>query len=271
MAPLHAVFGLHVIRRGVIFIDLAIAQVAAFGMALAMARGVEPDSPAVYWTSVGSALLGALLISLTRFKLGRIPHEAMIGIVFVLGSAGSIIVLQYADHGQEMLSTMLDGQILFVSLTNELDQMSAEFKRIATVFGILAVVTAVLWKRLASRSEKTDTVGGMKGTVLDFIFYALIGVMVASSVQIAGVLVVFTWLVMPAVVAWMWAKKMSTALMIAIPLSCAGSFAGLYLSMNADKENMGGWPTGASIVVAFGAIVAVSYAVRLLWPTKQAA
>ena len=260
MAPLHAAFGLHVIRRGVIFIDLAVAQVAALGMALAMARGVEPDSPVVYYTAVGSALFGSLLISLTRFKLGKIPHEAMIGIIFVLGSAGSIITLQYADHGQELLQTILDGQILFV--------MDGDIKRTAIVYGVLAVVGAVMWKMLSKRSENKESTGGARETVLDFVFYALIGVMVASSVQIAGVLVVFTWLVMPAVVAWMWADKMSTALLVAIPLSCIGSLAGLWLSMNADEE-LGGWPTGASMVLAFGAIVAVSYVARLLIPARK--
>ncbi|RMG24007.1 MAG: metal ABC transporter permease, partial [Armatimonadetes bacterium] len=79
MAPVHAVFGLHIVRRGVIFIDLAVAQVAALGMAFALARGVEPDSATAYWIAVGAALAGAFLISLTRFRLGRVPHEAMIG------------------------------------------------------------------------------------------------------------------------------------------------------------------------------------------------
>jgi zinc/manganese transport system permease protein len=264
MAPLHAAFGLHVIRRGVIFIDLAVAQVAAFGIALAMARGVEPDSPTMYWAAVGSALFGALLISLTRFKLGRIPHEAMIGIVFVLGSAASIIALGYADHGQEEIKNLLDGQILVVQ--------DADIARTKIVYLILAVVGAVMWRQFTARSEERKDDVTVKGTLLDFTFYALIGVMVASSVQIAGVLVVFTWLVMPAVIAWTWCKKMGHALLVAIPLSCIGSWVGLYVSMHAD-DTLGGWPTGASIVLVFGALVLANYMVRLFFkaPAEESA
>lgn len=260
MAPLHAALGLHVIRRGVIFIDLAVAQIAALGISLAMARGVEPDSPTVYWAAVGSALVAALMVSLTRFKLGKIPHEAMIGIIFVLGSAGSIIVLQYAEHGQELIKTMLDGQILFVQ--------PDDVKKTAIVYALIAAVLAVLWKRFTVRSEAKSDQESVGTTALDFVFYALIAVMVASSVQIAGVLVVFTWLVMPAVVAWTWARKFAAALWIALPLSFVGSLGGLYLSLNADPE-MQGWPTGASIVVFFGGIVLLNYLARLILPTSR--
>ncbi len=260
MAPLHAALGLHVIRRGVIFIDLAVAQVAALGISLAMAQGVEPDSPKVYWAAVVSALFGALLISLSRFKLGRIPHEAMIGIIFVLGSAGSIVVLGYAEHGQELIKTLLDGQILLVQ--------GADNSKTAIVYLIISLVALIMWNRFAMRSEHIEAEEGVKSTALDFLFYALIAIMVASSVQIAGVLVVFSWLVMPSVVAWTWADKFSKALWIALPLSFVGSLVGLYVSMVADVD-LGGWPTGASIVLVFGAIVAVNYAVRLVLPVKK--
>lgn len=260
MAPLHGALGLHVIRRGVIFIDLAVAQIAALGISVAMARGVEPDSPTVYWAAVISALLAALVISLTRYRLGKIPHEAMIGIIFVLGSAGSIVVLQYAEHGQELIKTMLDGQILFVQ--------TGDVAKTALVYALIAVVAVVFWKRFSARSEEKDEQEDMRGTFLDFVFYALIAVMVASSVQIAGVLVVFTWLVMPAVIAWSWAAKFSSALWICIPLSVIGSLGGMVLSLNADS-NLGGWPTGASIVLFFGGLVLVNYLVRCFINTKS--
>ena len=255
MAPLHAALGLHVIRRGVIFIDLAVAQVAAFGIALAMAQGVHADSPTIYWAAVGSALFGALLISLTRFKLGLIPHEAMIGIVFVLGSAASIIALGYADHGQEQIKTLLDGQILFVQ--------PKDMARTEIVYLGLAIVAAALWRRFTARSVENKEEATLRSTLLDFVFYALIGVMVASSVQIAGVLVVFTWLVMPAVVAWTWCRSWLGAVLVALPLSCAGSWVGLYVSLKANNEQ--GWETGASIVVVFGLLVLANYVVRLFF------
>ncbi|HQU18467.1 MAG TPA: metal ABC transporter permease [Fimbriimonadaceae bacterium] len=117
MSPIHALFGLHIVRRGLIFIDLAVAQVAAFGMSLAIGQGYEAQSPTAYWYSVGFALAGALLISVTRFRLGRVPHEAIIGVVYVLATAASIIVLEFSPsgHGLEELKNMLAGNILFVT------------------------------------------------------------------------------------------------------------------------------------------------------------
>ncbi len=259
MSPMHAAFGLHIIRRGVIFIDLAVAQVAALGMAIALSLGMEPHSSGVYWTCVASALVGALLISLTRFKLGKVPHEAMIGIIFVLGSAASIITLQYASHGQELLQQLLDGQILFVQ--------ADDIRKDGIIYGAMAIVTAILWKRFCARSEAMDE-GGVRSTLLDFVFYAMIGVIVASSVQVAGILVVFTWLVMPAVIATTWTKTIGRALMLAIPLAWVGSMAGLYLSMVADAD-LGGWPTGASIVLVFGVLVLLNYVVRLFFRAPE--
>jgi zinc/manganese transport system permease protein len=258
MAPLHAAFGLHVIRRGVIFIDLAVAQVAAFGIALSLARGVEGDG--LYWAAVTWALVGAALISLTKFKLVRIPHEAMIGIIFVVGSAASLIALGYADHGQEEIKSLLDGQILFVQ--------DGERNRTAVVYFCIAAVAAFLWKRFTYQSLEGKDESGVKSTLLDFVFYALIGIMVASSVRIAGVLLVFTWLVMPAVIAWTWCKTMGKALLVALPLSWLGSLAGMYVSVTAGAE-IGGWGTGASIVVVFGALVFLNYLVRLFVKDPQ--
>lgn len=262
MAPVHAVFGLHIVRRGVIFIDLAVAQVAALGMALALARGVEPESEAAYWSAVGAALFGALLISLTRFRLGRVPHEAMIGIVFVVASAGSIIVLQYADHGQEMLKTLLDGQILLVS-----DRGVVEHT--AIVYALVLAAVTLLWKPIRRISEgEADAPRGLALVFCDFVFYALLGFVVASSVKIAGVLVVFTWLVMPAVIATMWIGRLTPSLLVAVPIGWVGSLIGMYVSLKADPD-LGGWPTGASIVITFGALVFANYLVRVLIPERR--
>ncbi|KAA0225194.1 metal ABC transporter permease [Fimbriimonadia bacterium ATM] len=259
MSPVHGLFGLHIVRRGVIFIDLAVAQVAALGMAFAITRGFEPESPQAYWTSVGAALIGALLISLSRFRLGRVPHEAMIGIVFVVASAGSIILLQYADHGQELLKSILDGQILLV----QMDQV----EHTAIAYGIIVAALLVLWKPITRISLNEESAPkGAAGVVLDFLFYAMLGFVVASSVRIAGVLVVFTWLVMPAVVALMWTGSMLKSALVALPLSWVASIGGLYLSLRAD-DSLGGWPPGASIVLVFGGVTAASYCARLLLPT----
>lgn len=280
MSPVHALFGLHIVRRGLIFIDLAVAQVAALGMAFAIASGFEATSAEAYRYSIGFALAGALLISLTRFRLGRVPHEAIIGIVFVVSTAASIIILTFSPsgHGQEEIQAMLSGNILFVSTEN--------LKDTAWTYGIILAVTLALWRPITSITLRHHEDGpAWKTVLLDFAFYSLLGFVVASSVKVAGVLVVFGWLVMPAVVAFFFVERMLPAAAIAIPVGMLGSVGGMLLSYYApaldfahshpepnpiESAGRGGWPTGPSIVVALAAIVVVAYLVRLFIPNRAA-
>lgn len=258
MSPVHALFGLHIVRRGLIFIDLAIAQVAALGMAFSMAQGHEAASTEAHKTAVFFALGGALLISLTRRKIPRVPHEAIIGIVFVVASAWGIIVLTATPHGLEELKNLSEGRILLVS--------SAQVNSTAAIYtGILVAVIAI-WKWTTKITLSTeDAPQGWKALLFDFMYYALLGFVVASSVKLAGVLVVFTWLVMPAVIALLFVDRMWIAALVAVPTSCVISLLGLYASKHFD------WPTGASMVITFGACVAVAYIVRLFIPTREQA
>lgn len=256
MSPVHCLFGLHIVRRGVIFIDLAVAQFAAMGMAFAVMKGYEVGTPQGYWISLAFALCGALLISLSKFKLGRVPHEAMIGIYFVAASALSIILLQNTAHGMEELQTMQTGNIIFVEL--------AHLKTTAIIYGTIVLALILLWKPIVSISLKEPN--APKGGVVvfyDFIFYSLLAFVVASSVQIAGVLLVFTWLVMPAVTVFFWLSRMKVAVAWALPLSVLMSLFGLWASLMKD------WPTGATMVVVLAAMVAISYVVRLLVPRRE--
>lgn len=272
MSPVHAVFGLHIVRRGLIFIDLAIAQVAALGFALACAIGNAPDSTAAYQISVGFALAGALLISVTRFRLGRVPHEAIIGIVYVLATAAAIVILEFAPtgHGLEELKQMLAGNILFVS--------RPEIETIAWIYGVIFVVALALWREFSSITFNKPGYPAWRMILFDFIYYSLLGFVVASSVKVAGVLVVFTWLVMPAVVAFFFVERMLPAVFIAVAVGAVGSLAGLMLSLKApplefthghggphpiEAAGEWGWSTGPSIVLAVGALVVVAYLVRL--------
>ncbi|HSI73385.1 MAG TPA: metal ABC transporter permease [Fimbriimonas sp.] len=257
MSPVHCLFGLHIVRRGVIFIDLAVAQMAALGMAVAVARGYDVTSPQSYWLSLGFALGAALMISLTRFKLGRVPHEAIIGIIFVLASALGIVVLEQAPHGLEELKDTLSGSILLVQ--------QPEVVKTAGVYSVIFVLALLVWKNTAAISLKEPNAPtGLKRTALDFMFYGLLAFVVASSVKVAGVLVVFTWLVMPPVMAFLMVDKMLRAMAIALPLSLLGSLGGLWLSFKYD------WPTGPAIVVVFGTAVALLYVAKLFLPESPA-
>ena len=255
MSPLHCLFGLHIVRRGVIFIDLAVAQVAALGTAFAMAGGNEPTSSAAYWMSLVFGMLAGLVIALTRFKLKLVPHEAIIGIVFVVGSAWSIIVLNGTAHGLEEMQSMLVGNILTVD--------AQQIRETAYIYTGILVVLIALWKYFTEISLAKGEKADIKTIFFDFVFYSLLALMVASSVKLAGVLLVFTWLVMPPVAAFLWVRKLGHAVAIALPLAILGSLLGLWVSFGKD------WPIGATMVVCFGAIVAVLYVIRLIVPDKN--
>ncbi|HWP31064.1 MAG TPA: metal ABC transporter permease [Fimbriimonadales bacterium] len=251
MSPVHALFGLHIVRRGLIFIDLAIAQIAALGMALAIHSGKNPQSFEAHSYAVGFALLGALLIALTRRRLPRVPHEAIIGIIYVVASAWAIILLEPTPHGVEELRDILGGTLLFIT--------QREIINTAIIYAVILFVMAILWKPISAMTlNSVNAPKGIKAIILDFVFYGLLGFVVASSVKVAGVFVVFTWLVMPAVASLLWIESMVVAALLAIALGWLGSFIGLVFSQRWD------WPTGSSIILWIGILVAVFYIARLI-------
>lgn len=255
MSPVHCLFGLHIVRRGVIFIDLAVAQVAALGMALAVSQGHEPQSMPAYWLSLSFALGAALLIAVSKFRLGKVPHEAVIGIIFVVASAAGIVILENTPHGLEELKDIMAGSILFVQTDH--------LKTTAMLYAGVLFFAIVLWRYFtAATLQSPDAPKGWKSVIVDFAFYGLLAFVVASSVKIAGVLVVFTWLVMPAVCAFFFVDKIKAATIVSLPIAVIASAGGLWVSYSRD------WPTGAAIVVAFGAVVAGFYVVRLFIPNR---
>lgn len=256
MSPIHCLFGLHIVRRGVIFIDLAVAQMAALGTAIAVANHHEIGSPTTYWLSLAFALGTAFAISVTRFRLGQVPHEAIIGILFVVASALAIVVLENTEHGVEELKDMLSGSILFV--TPEL------VKETAVVYGVILLIAIAAWRATAAISLNEPTAPtGLRRVLVDVLFYGLLAFVVASSVKVAGVLVVFTWLVMPPVCAFLWFAKMRQAIAVSLPISFAGTLGGLWLSFKKD------WPTGPAIVSVLGGIVALLYVAKLFVPIRE--
>lgn len=256
MSPVHCLFGLHIVRRGVIFIDLAVAQMAALGMAIAHAQGHDLHSATTYWYSLGFALGSALLIALSRFRLGKVPHEAIIGIMFVLASALGVVVLDRTEHGVEELRDILTGSILFVQ--------QSDVSHTATIYGVLLAIMVVMWRATSAVTLHEDSAPvGWRRVAVDFLFYGLLAFVVASSVKIAGVLVVFTWLVMPPVCAFLWLDSMRRAVWVAIPLSLVGTLAGLWISFKWD------WPSGPAIVVVLGALVTLFYLAKLFVPRSK--
>ena len=255
MAPLHCLFGLHIVRRGVIFVDLAVAQMAALGTAVALASHHEVGSPTTYWMSLGFALATALAISVTRFKLGRVPHEAIIGIIFVVASALAIVVLERTEHGLEEMQDILRGSLLLVS--------PAVVQDSAIVYGVILLIALFAWRAITAVSlDEPSAPTGLRRVLVDVLFYALLAFVVVASVKVAGVLVVFAWLVMPPVCAFLWVGKMKHAIAFSLPIAVAGTFGGLWLSFTKD------WPTGPAVVVVLGGIVAALYVAKLFVPER---
>jgi zinc/manganese transport system permease protein len=249
MSPVHALFGLHIVRRGLIFIDLAIAQVAALGMAFSIAAGHEPTSAESYRTAVLFALGGALLIAATRRRIGSVPHEAIIGIVFVACSAWTIVVLNATPHGLEELKNLSEGRLLLIE--------ESQVRQTAWIYAVVLVIALAIWKWTSAITlETAEAPKGIRAVLFDFAYYGLLGFVVASSVKLAGVYVVFTWLVMPAVAVLLWTDRLGAAALAAVPAACICSILGLLLSIRSD------WPTGASIVLAFSAVTAATYVVK---------
>lgn len=300
IAALHCYMGLHVVRRGVIFVDLALAQMAALGSAVALVTvpfvlgagaeethvhaggeiehvGEPPASSGsdftddmehgqgglkerayTYALSLGFAFLGAALLAMARFSDNRVPHEAIIGIVYVVSAALAMLVLSRTAHGLEEIQAMLLGSILFVDW--------GDVGRTGALYAALAALHLFWGRRLLRITEdsKAAAAEGLNVHFWDFIFYVTFALMVTQSVRIGGVLVVFSFLIIPAACAAIVTTGFARQLWVAWGVAVAASIAGLAFSAVADM------PTGASLVAAFGAALIICSAISVFAPRSRA-
>lgn len=258
LAGIHCYLGIHIVSRGVIFVDLALAQVAALGGTVALLVGYELGSTETYLFSLGFTFFGAAVFALGRTRDETIPQEAIIGIVYAVSSAAAILVLDKAPHGEEAIKAMLVGSILFVTWP--------QIVRISLICLAIGILHFLLRKKFLSISLSPDLARqtGIRIRLWDFIFYVTFGIVVTSAVQIAGVLLVFSYLVVPAVCAMFFARSVPHRLMIGWGLGFVASVVGLYASAKWDL------PTGASIVTVFGMILILSVTLKYVinsWAT----
>jgi zinc/manganese transport system permease protein len=243
LTGIHAYLGVHVVERGVIFVDLSLAQIAVLGatLALAMQAGAHGEHTAlVYWTSLGFTFIGAAVFSTVRTHKSRIPQEAVIGICYAVASAASILAMSKAPSESEHLKDMLVGNILAVSW----DQVF----RTAALYAAVGAFHFIFRRQFLAISvdrEKAET-DGLNVRWWDFLFYASFGFVVTSSVSIAGVLLVFCYLIVPSVAAMMFSEHIGKRLAIGWTMGTIVSAVGVYLSLMLD------FPTGATIVCTFG-------------------
>jgi zinc/manganese transport system permease protein len=240
LAGIHCYLGLHVLARGVIFVDLSLAQVAAFGATLAILLGFDHHAPATYFISLGSTFVAAALFALARRHERYFPQEAIIGITYALASAAVVLIVDRVAHGAEHIKDVLVGQVLWVTW--------GDVAKTSAIYAGVALVHYLFRGPLirASFGGKTAETGRW-----DFLFYALFGVVITSSVSMAGVLQVFSYLIVPSVISTLFFTSIRARLLFGWALGFVLSLAGLALSYRWDL------PAGAFIVVLFAGLPVV--------------
>jgi zinc/manganese transport system permease protein len=246
LTGIHAYFGLHVLARGVIFVDLSLAQVAALGLTVAILAGHQVQSETGYWYALAFAIGGAVLFAFARPYEAALPQEAVIGIVYAVSAALGVIVLDRAPLGAEHIKQLLIGSILTVT--------PKEVGELAGLYAAIGVLHFLCRRPLMQSSWPSPSAGapqqGARALFWDIVFYVSFALVVTSSVRIAGVLLVFSYLIVPAAVAGLLVADLRRRLFIAWALGAALTAAGLYASWTWDL------PTGPAIVTAFGAATA---------------
>jgi zinc/manganese transport system permease protein len=252
LTGIHSYLGVHVVERGVIFVDLALAQIAALGATVAVVAGMDPHGRFSYWISLAFTVLGAGIFALARTRRGHIPQEAFIGIAYAVASATAILLMSKATGETEHLKDMLVGNILAVS--------RGEVIKTAILYAAVGVFHFIFRKKfllISMNHDKAESLG-VNVRFWDFLFYASFGFVVTSSVAIAGVLLVFCYLIVPSVGAMLFADRIGPRLAIGWTMGTLVSALGCYLSVVIDT------PTGATIVVTFGGVLILMFLLHLI-------
>lgn len=240
LTAIYVYFGVHIVRRGVIFVDLALAQVAAMGTTFAFLLGFSLEGTEAYLFSLGFAFLGSVVFTLTRSREEIVPQEAVIGVVYAFAAAATVLLVDKAPHGAEHIKYLLVGNILWVSWS--------------TIGQLLAVTSIValfhfFFRRnfsLVSFHPEQARGEGISVPLWDLLFYLSLAWIVTASVQVAGVLLIFTLLIVPALCGFLLSKSFPMNVWVGWLVGVAVSLVGISLSYNLDT------PTGATIICAFG-------------------
>lgn len=253
LTGIHAYLGVHVVERGVIFVDLALAQIAALGATVAILIGLDPHGSGAYWLSLAFTFVGAAVFAFARTRRGHIPQEAFIGIAYAVASATAILAMSKATGETEHLKDMLVGNILAVS--------RHDVAKTALLYGAIGVFHYIFRRRflLISTDPEQAEAQGINIRFWDFLFYASFGFVVTSSVAIAGVLLVFCYLIVPSVGAMLFADRVGRRLAIGWTMGTLVSALGVYFSVLLDL------PTGATIVCTFGAVLVAMFLIHLVF------
>lgn len=245
---IHAYLGLHVLRRGVIFVDLAFAQIAALGTTFALLLGFDHGTIGSLMFALGATLLGALIFSFTRLERSTIPQEAIIGISYVVASASVLLLAGFTAEGAEHIRETLTGNLIWVN--------GHAVTKLVIAYAALGAFHWVFRRPLMRVSFVPHR--AERPRLWDFLFYISLGFVVSFAVDIAGVLLVFSMLVIPGVIAFLFTDRLVAALMIAWGVGALTLIAGITASFTWDIT------TGPLLVCAFGAALVLAALIRLL-------
>jgi zinc/manganese transport system permease protein len=240
LTGIHAYLGVHVLSREVVFVDIALAQIAALGATAAFLIGYEMDTWESYAFGLSATVVGALVLALTRSRHRHVSQEAVIGVVYAVSSAAAVLLADRAAHGAEQVRTMLVGNLLAVQ--------PHDVAKVAALYAAIGVFHWLCRRPFFSISIDPAAAHreGWRVRLWDFLFYASFGVVVTSSVRIAGVLLVFSYLIVPALAGIMLGRTVAQKLLIGWAFGTLVSVIGMVASASLDL------PTGATVVCAFG-------------------
>ena len=248
--------GVHVVGRGIVFVDLALGQISSLGVAFSDYIGKGKTSIPILF-----ALLGAFLMSLINIKDKRLKLEAIIGIIYAVASAVTVMLISKTPHGDSDIQEVLFGNILSVSWE--------QITTVSIVFGIIALLHIVFYKKFFALTQRFENGEGHSigiFNIWNFLFYISIGLSIVFAVRLSGVIPVFSFLIIPAVGAIMLARKNISVVVSAALLSILGAYFGLYVSYKYD------FPAGSSIVAILGGIfllVSLFYLIKFFWGNKK--
>ena len=258
IVAIHVYLGLHVIQREIIFVDLALAQIAALGTTVAFILGIHPEQSLSYVFSLGFVVLGAALFAVTRVREQKIPQEAIIGITYAVATAAAVLVADRAPGGAEHIKEILTGAILWVHWP--------DIARIAVVYVVVGVLHYLFRKRFTQLTDHYRT-GALntRDRWWDFLFYLTFGLVIVLSVRIAGILLVFSFLVVPTSIAALYSNTWSGRLVFGWVVGVIVTVLGLYFSYVWDM------PSGPAIVVLLGLFLIALAAGRKWLPQRSTA
>lgn len=230
--------GVHVVGRGIVFVDLALGQISMLGVAFANFIGREQTVISIIFTMVG-----AFLMSFIKVKDKRLKHEAIIGIVYAVASAGTVLLISKSPHGESDISEVLFGSVFTVT--------TAQITSLAAVFGIIGVIHIIFRKKFFALTEQFENRQIEHMRIFDlwnFLFYLTVGLSIVFAVRLAGVIPVFSYLIVPPVAAILLSRSTKAVVWTSMIISVLGGFFGIYFSLHFD------FPAGSSVVTILGAI-----------------